>query len=88
MTNKPTQETLPSWLRSLTQQGADHASPPTGIRTHGVKFKGFALFTTEAVRERGEMRVGSERKSVCAVDRTGAARVESEHTVKLDCDLR
>ena len=35
LTNKPTQETSPSRLRSLTQQGADHAYAPTGIRTHG-----------------------------------------------------
>ena len=58
LTNKPTQETSPSWLRSLTQQGADHAYAP-----EPMAFKGFALIHRRGERG-GEMRCVYVRERV------------------------
>ena len=62
LTNKPTQETSPSWLRSRTQQGADHAYAP-----EPMALKGFALIHRRGERG-GEMRV-------CVCERKGVERV-------------
>lgn len=58
LTNKPTQETSPSWLRSRTQQGADHAYAP-----EPMAFKGFALIHRRGERG-GEMRCVYVRERV------------------------